>query len=167
VRLVSNRPRFPRAGLWIAGYALALALGCGYRFRAAGAELPGSGPVFVAPFANASVDADAGAWVGTALREELARRGREGGPGSGESIEGEVLGTAFGPSTLGGTYLLTLEVKARFLAGGAVLAEATVRRSEEYLGAVDALESEGRRRLALRRLSREVALELLERWEKG
>src|SRR5256885_16645037 len=95
--------------------ALVLAGGCGYQFANHGQPLPpGAESVFVAPFENRTGDAEAGALVAAAVRDELARRGREGGAGAPARVEGEVTESGFGPSGPGGqTYRLTMEIRAR------------------------------------------------------
>ncbi len=154
-----------RRGATVAAMLLA---GCGYGFTAGGSRLPaGAERVFVAPFENQTTDAEAGALVAAALRQELARRGADGGSAAPARIEGAVLATAFGPSSASGaTYRLTLSVAARLRVGDRVVAEQQVAQGEDYLEAVDALESEGRRRVALRRAAEAAAREIVERFER-
>jgi hypothetical protein len=146
----------------------ALALGaCGYALTSGVSRLPaGAETVSVAPLANRTTDAEAGALVAVALRRELARRGAEGGPGSPALLAGEVEEISAVPSVGAATWRLTLVVRASLSAGGRALGEARVRHSEDYLGGVDALESEGRRRIALRRAADGAARELIERLER-
>ncbi len=148
--------------------ALAAALaGCGYGFSAGAGRLPpGAGKVFVRPLENRTADADAGALVAAALRRELARRGADAGPGAPAELVGEVRSAQATPATPGAAvWRLTLAVSGRLLVGGRAAAEAEVSRSEDYLAGVDPLESEGRRRIALRRAADAVARELVERLE--
>jgi outer membrane lipopolysaccharide assembly protein LptE/RlpB len=148
--------------------ALALALaGCGYSLTAGAGRLPaGAERVLVRPFENRTGDAEAGALLAAAVREELARRGSAGGESAPARIEGTVEQSASGPSTPGSaTYRLTLEVQARLLVGGELVAEQRVRREEDYLGEIDALASEGRRRLALRRAAEAAGRDIVERFE--
>ncbi len=142
--------------------------GCGYAFAAGAGRMPaGAEKVLVRPLANRTPDAEAGALVAAALRDELARRDASGGESAPARIEGTVLeSTAALTSPDGSTWLLTLEVEARLLAGDRVLGEVRVRRQEDYLGEVDALATEGRRRLALRRAAEAAAQEILERLER-
>lgn len=141
--------------------------GCGYGFTAGSARLPkGAEKVFVRPLENRTADAEAGALLAAALRDELARRGAEGGPGAPARIEGAVERSAHAPSSPGSTtWRLALDVEARLLVGGEVVAEQRVHREEDYLGEVDALASEGRRRLALRRAAGSAAREIVDRFE--
>jgi hypothetical protein len=152
------------------GAVLALALaaaGCGYSVAAGAGRLPaGAEKVYVATFANRTTDAEAGALVAGALRDELARRGSSGGPGSAARIEGTVTQVAWIPTTPdGGTWRLTLEVQARLVVEGKVASEQVVRREQDYLSEVDALATEGRRRLAVRQASAAAAREIVERFE--
>lgn len=140
--------------------------GCGYAFTAGAARFPpGAERVLVPPLANQTTDAEAGAFLAASLRDELARRGAGGGPGAAR-LEGTVVRSSTSPATLGGaTWRLSLEVEARLVAGDRILGEVRVRREEDYLGEVDALATEGRRRLALRRASEAAAREIVERLE--
>jgi hypothetical protein len=73
---------------------------------------------------------------------------------------------AASPAAAGaGVWRLTLVVNVRLLGGGRTMAERRVRRSEDYLAGVDPLESEGRRRIALRRAADAAARELIEALE--
>ncbi|HZY02404.1 MAG TPA: LPS assembly lipoprotein LptE [Anaeromyxobacteraceae bacterium] len=127
----------------------------------------GAESVRVGPLANRTTDAEAGALLGAALRDELARRGAAGGDGAPAHLEGTVLeSTASLASPNGSTWRLTLEVEARLLAGERVLGEVHLRRQEDYLGEVDALATEGRRRLALRRAAEAAARQIVERLEQ-
>jgi len=153
----------PRA----AALVLLAAAGCGYSLAAGAGRLPpGAEQIFVPPLENRTADAEVGALVAAALRQELARRGVEGGPAAEARIQGTVLRAAFAPTTPQiASYRLALEVQARLVIGGKVVAEQTVRREQDYLGEEDALASEGRRRLALRRAAADVAREMVERFE--
>ena len=147
---------------------LALAAGgCGYAFTSGASRLPaGAERVHVRPLENRSADAEAGALVASALRRELSRRGADAGPEAPAALEGEVEEIAAAPATAGaGVWRLTLSVKVRLLAGGRTVAERRARRSEDYLAGVDPLESEGRRRIALRRAADGAARELVEALE--
>ncbi len=138
---------------------------CGYGFSAGAGRMPaGAERVFVRPLENRTADAEAGALVAVALRQELARRDAVGGAGAPARIEGAVVGSSFAPSSAN-TYRLSLDVEARLVVGDTVLAEQRAHRVEDYLAAVDALESEGRRRIALRRAAAAIARDLLERFE--
>jgi hypothetical protein len=150
-----------------AALAILALSGCGYRLAARGAPLAGgASSVFVPPLENRSGDAEAGAFVAAALREELARRGAQGDAGAAARLEGAVEDLRYGPSSPNGaTWSLALEVRARLVAPGGPLPEARITRSEEYLVGQDPLETEGRRRLALRRAATAAARELVERFE--
>jgi hypothetical protein len=155
-----------------AGVAAALALvlassGCGYSATAGASRLPpGAEKVFVPSIANRTSDAEAGALVASALREELSRRGAAGGEGAPARIEGTVTRAGASPvTTQSGTWRLVFEVQARLVVDGRESAGVTVRREVDYLGEVDAIATEGRRRLALRRAASEAARDLVERFE--
>ncbi len=149
--------------------ALAAAGGCGYGVGAgsSAARLPeGTGTVFVAPLDNRTADAEAGALVAAALRDELARRGVAGGEGAPSRVEGVVVRSASSPlTTQGGTWRLVFEVQARLVTGGKETARVDVRREVDYLGEVDSIATEGRRRLAVRRAAEDAAREIAERLE--
>jgi hypothetical protein len=101
-----------------------------------------------------------------ALRRELARRDADGDPRARARIEGAVEDSSFGPSSPNGaTWRAGLTVSARLVVDGKVVAEQRARREEDYLAGLDPLESEGRRRLALRRAAEAVAREIVERFE--
>jgi hypothetical protein len=158
-----------RAALAAALVALAAASACGYSVGAGAtsARLPaGSGTVFVAPLDNRTADAEAGALVAAALREELSRRGVSGGEGAPSRIEGAVLRSSSSPlTTQGGSWRLVFEVQARLVTRGQEVARMDVRREVDYLGEVDAIATEGRRRNAIRRAAEEAAQEIVERME--
>jgi outer membrane lipopolysaccharide assembly protein LptE/RlpB len=147
--------------------ASAFATGCGYSATAGSSRLPpGAERVFVPSFANQTADAEAGALVASALREELARRGTAGGEGAAARIEGAVTRASATPvTTQGGTWRLTFEVQARLVVEGKEAAAATVRREVDYLGEVDAIATEGRRRLAVRKAASDAARDIVERFE--
>src|SRR5574337_1182494 len=113
-------------GLPWAALALLLALaGCGYAFTAGAGRMPaGAESVLVRPLANRTPDAEAGALVAAALRQELARRGAAGGEGAPARIEGTILESAASPSSPdGSTWRLALEVEARLLSGERALGQ--------------------------------------------
>ena len=146
---------------------LAAGTGCGYSVAAGTGRMPaGAERVYVAPFANRTTDPEAGAQVAAALREELARRGSGGTADAAARIEGTVTQVAFLPTTPdGGTWRLTLEIQARLLVDGKPVADQSVRREQDYLAEVDALATEGRRRLAVRQAAAAAAREIVDRFE--
>ena len=156
-----------RQGLLATLVALAAGAGCGYAVGSGAARLPGGADrVFVPPLENRTTDAEAGALVSAALRDELARRGAAGNEGAPARIEGVVTRSSSSPlTTQGGTWRLVFEVQARLVVSGQEAAPITVRREVDYLGEVDAIATEGRRRLAVRRAAEEAAREIVERLE--
>ena len=74
-----------------------------------------------------------------------------------------MLRASFGPTTpQASSYRLVLEVRARLAVEGRTAWERTVRREVDALGEVDALATEGRRRVAMLRAADEVAREIVE-----
>jgi hypothetical protein len=123
--------------------------------------------VAVRPLENHTSDVEAGGFVASALRRELARWGADAEADAATArIEGTVDDVTTGAATPDGSIQrLVLACSARLVAGEKVLREARVVREESWLAGRDALESEGRRRLALRRAAEGAARELLERFE--
>ena len=151
----------------VALVALAAGAGCGYTTGSGAARLPsGATQVFVPPLENRTADAEAGALVAAALREELSRRGAAGGEGASSRIEGVVTRSSSSPlTTQSGTWRLVFEVQARLIVSGQEAAQVKVREEVDYLGEVDAIATEGRRRLAIRRAAEAAAREIVERLE--
>lgn len=156
------------ATLRLAAAAAALATAsCGYGLAAGAGRLPpGAQRIFVRPLENRTTDAELGALIAASLRNELARRQADAGPEAPARIEGAVEEASFAASSPNGaTYRLALVVSARLVVDGKLLAEQRARREEDWLAGQDALESEGRRRLAMRRAADGIAREILERFE--
>jgi len=147
--------------------ALTAGMACGYTTGPGAARLPGGATkVFVPPLENRTADAEAGALVAAALREELSRRGAAGGEGASSRIEGVVTRSSSSPlTTQSGTWRLVFEVQARWIVSGQEAAQFKVREEVDYLGEVDAIATEGRRRLAIRRAAEQAAREIVERLE--
>ncbi len=157
------------AGALVSLVALLASLSsCGYSLTAGAERMPpGAQRVFVRPFEARTSDADAGALVASALRQELARRGADAGPEVPARIEGAVEDTSFSLLNVNPpTYRLGLTVTARMVLNGKLLAEQRFGRSEDYLSGLDPLESEGRRHLALRRASEAIARDIIERFQQ-
>ncbi|BDG05901.1 LPS assembly lipoprotein LptE [Anaeromyxobacter oryzae] len=150
-----------RAGAAALAAVVALA-GCGYRFTQRYVAAGGVDRLHVRTFENRSADPELGAAVTAALRDELARRGAAAGADAPAWLEGEVRALEGAPSTAGATTLhVALEVRGRLVVGGETKAERTIRRDGDHLAGADALETEGRRSLELRRLAADAARELL------
>jgi hypothetical protein len=152
--------------------ALVLAAACGYRFTTRYEAQGGARRIHVRTFENLSTEPSLGAAVTGALRDELARRGADAGEGAPAFIDGDVRASAPAPSIAvaggTGTFRIGIEVRARLVVDGAAVVERTVRREADYLAGIggDALESEGRRALALRRAADDAARELLASFER-
>lgn len=146
--------------------ALALA-GCGYGFSQRYVSVGGADRIHVRPFENRSTEPELGAVLTAALRSELARRGSDAGQGASAVLDGEIRATeATLTTTLGATWRIGIEVRARLMAGKAAPVERTIRRETDFLAGADPLETEGRRALALRRVADEAARELLRALER-
>ncbi len=147
--------------------AVLAAAGCGYSVTAGGGRLPqGAEKVYVPVLVNRTSEAEAGSLVAAAMREELARRGASGGEGAPARLDGTVVRCSAVPVNVqSGTWRLTFEVQARLVVDGKTVAEATSRREVDYLGEVDAVATEGRRRLAVRRAASDAARDVVERLE--
>ena len=159
------RPGSRRAALALAA-GLALVGGCGYGFTSGAARMPpGAEKIFVPPFDNRTADSEAGAWLATALRQELARRGANGRAGARARIEGEIDSDGFFPTSVT-TFQLTMAAHARLVVDGKVVSNQAFVRQEDYVAGEDPLETEGRRRLALRRAAEEMARDVVERFER-
>jgi hypothetical protein len=135
----------------------------------------------VRTFENLSTEPELGAALTAALREELARRGADAGEGAAAAIEGDVRATpavplvaatrnpegAFGAAQAGGgAWRIGIDVRARLVEGGAVVAEHAARLEADYVGGGDPLETEGRRAIALRRLAADAARTVLRAFER-
>lgn len=140
---------------------LGLATACGYSFTAAGRLTGGFERVAVEPFANASAEPELAAALSGALRTELAKRGNLAAGTKGPVLSGEVTAGAPVPGAAGGvSWRVAVEVTARLRDGEKLVAERKVRREADYSAGIDALETEGRRAAALRRLAEECARDL-------
>lgn len=156
--------------------AAALALcACGYGFTQRYVARGGAERVHVHTFRNLSSEPELGAAVTAALRSELSRRGAEAGGDAAAAIEGDVRAGEPVPASLAtgaagrdelASWRIGIEVRARLVAGDATVAEHSARRETVYLAGADALETEGRRAVALRRLADEAAREVLRAFER-
>ena len=148
-------------GRLLVGLLLA-ASACGYGFAAGGRLTGGIDRASVRPFENLSTQPELGAVFAAALREELAARGTLATAEGGAVLSGAVSATPASPGAAGGvSWHFTVEVKARLLRGDRVVAERTLRREANYPAGLDALETEGRRAQASRRLAADLARELV------
>jgi hypothetical protein len=160
VRGSTGSPRPVLAVLFLAA-GLAFA-GCGYRFSQRYAAAGGVDRIHVRTFENRSADPALGAAVTAALREELSRRGADGGADAPAWLEGEVRSFEGAPSTPGAqTMHVAIEVRARLVVSGEKRGERTIRRDADQLAGADALETEGRRAVLVRRLAGEAARDVL------
>jgi hypothetical protein len=135
---------------------------CGYQLASTYRVRGGAEHLHVRVFENDSTDPELGAIVTAALREELASRGAWGGPEASAVLEGWVRSSQSVPSTYGAALFgMSVELHGRLSVGGKQVEELTVQRQADHLGGADPLEAEGRRTVALRKLAREAARELL------
>ncbi len=176
-------PRFPPL---LAAAAALLAWACGYRFSAAGGPLPGGvRSIDVPVLKNRTTEPDLPAWLTGDLRREIVRAGHGGGEESDarlsgviESVGGMPLVLKAGPIVPGGSaapgqplvpwnpglYQVSATVTVQLWRGGELLAQLDhVTETDSYLPADDLATNEANRRLALRRLSRTLAREIVER----
>lgn len=142
--------------------ALVLSAACGYSFTAAGPLTGGIQAVAVRPFENRSAEPELGAALTAAVREELAARGLLAHADVRAALTGEVAAGAPVPAVPGGVgWRISIDVRARLVEGDRVVVERTLRRETSYAAGLDALETEGRRALALRKLAADCARELV------
>ena len=142
-------------------------LGCGYAFTHGGTLPAGAKTLNVAPVKNRTALAEAGGLFEGALRDELQARGQLA-KGDAPAAELELLTLRSLPSALGAAgaiaFRLDADVRLRVAAvSGAPIYEDAAQLGEDYLAGEDVLETEANRRAALRRLSRALSRELLER----
>ena len=142
-------------------------LGCGYRVARPG-EVPKGQDIRVAAFQNYTAQVEAGGLFATALREELAARGRLAPESaSGPELTGELISVASTPSALGAqgaaAFTVAATLRIRLRDGSGVVYEDQVGFGEDYLAGIDVLGTEANRRAALRRLARAISRELLDR----
>jgi hypothetical protein len=166
------------------GIGLALACGCGYRFTAGGGSLPkGVRSVYVPVLGNRTTEAGLEALLTEELRSELEKSGHGGSPSSEARLEGVIesvgavpLALKSAPPTTGGAlvpynpglYQVSFAVTVKLLRGAELLAEIDhLALSEPYLPADDLATNEANRRLALRRLAKSTAKELVDRLTAG
>ncbi|SRR5712692_11924364 len=150
---------------------LLLLSGCGYRFTAGGAGLPGGIREVYAPiFVNKTPEPGLEAIFTQAMREQLIRAGVAGSSHSDAQLMGEVQSVSGAPTILtsGGTlasYRLFAQIGVRLRNNGADVPNAAVvvAGQEDYLPGKNILESEANRTAALRRLSESLARDAYDR----
>ncbi len=151
--------------------AVALALsGCGYRVTAPNAALPaGLRAVQVPLFVNRTAEANAELTFTAALREQLERAGRLGGPEADGRLEGTLLSLSGGPFLTAPTlprqpaYRLTAVVALSLKKGDQVVSAVTVSGAEEFVSGADVLLTESNREASIARLAATLMREGLER----
>ncbi|MHB8420276.1 MAG: LPS assembly lipoprotein LptE [Myxococcales bacterium] len=164
--------------------ALALVLvACGYRFSAAGGPLPkGVVSVQVPNFRNRTPEAGFEALLTHELREELERTGHGAGRTADAELDGVVESITSVPLALKvaqglgaaadaglaaqnpGLYQVAMSVSVKLMRGAELLAQVDhLQLAEPYLPADDLATNEANRRLALRRLARALAKEIVVR----
>ncbi|MHB1844312.1 MAG: LPS assembly lipoprotein LptE [Deltaproteobacteria bacterium] len=171
---------------------LALAA-CGYRFAADGGPLPKRvRGVDVPTLKNETTELDVSAWLTQALRRELERSGHGGGPGAEARLEGTIetvsgspLALKTGPTLLPdgrpiqgpmgqtilgpanpGLYSAQVTVTVKLWRGAELLSELDhFQLQEPYLPSDDLPTMDANRRLALRRLAKNLGREIVARLE--
>lgn len=153
-----------------------VASGCGYRFTAGGAPLPGGIRSVCAPvFTNQTAEPGLELLFTQALRERLVRAGVQGRGACEAQIQGELLSLQGGPTIVTPgqvlvSYRLQGTASLRLMKEGQVVSEAQVTGSEDYLPAGtlgDVLQMEASRQAALRRLVEAMARDGYERLASG
>jgi hypothetical protein len=145
------------------------ASGCGYSFTHGGRLPRGAESLRVAAVDNRTAQAEAGGIVGGALRDELSARGQLSAEGAAAPVaELQLVALRSATSALSGSgafaFRLDAEVRLRVrAASGEPIYEDQALLGEDYLAGEDVVETEANRRAALRRLSRALARELVER----
>lgn len=154
----------PRLAAVLCAAALAAA-GCGYALSTRWTGRGGVERVEVAELENRSTEPGLGAALTGALRSGFARRGAAG-PGDAR-LTGEIRsGSSVPSSTDARSWRIAVEARVKLTRGAEVVAEQTFRREADYVAGADAVEAEGRRALALRRLADELAGEILAALER-
>jgi outer membrane lipopolysaccharide assembly protein LptE/RlpB len=159
-----------RTWAWV--LALAVLSGCGYRFTARTASLPGGlRSARVGMLQNNTAEPNAEGLLTQALGEQLALAAMLGDEGVEAVLTGVVVAVSntTGLSSRGDapTYRLTITVQLNVEKGGAVIAATTVTESEEYVSGADALLTEANRAAALRRVVEVVARSATEQLSSG
>ena len=152
-------------------FALVLS-GCGYRFTAGGADLPGGVQKVCAPiFVNRTAEPGLEVPFTESLRGHLIRAGRLS-KSCDATITGEVLNVWGGPTVFTqrgvlASYRIFATVHVRLFQQDKLVAEAQVAGFEDYLPAaevnLDVLQVEANRQAALRRLSETLARDAYDR----
>jgi hypothetical protein len=165
------------------GAAVLIGCACGYRFSAAGGPLPkGVQSVYVPVFRNRTTEAGLESLLTEELRADLEKAGHGGSPSSEARLEGVIEGVGAIPLALKsaplptsggggglapynpGLYQVSFAVTVKLMRGTELLAEIDhLSLNEPYLPADDLATNEANRRLALRRLARSMARELVDR----
>jgi hypothetical protein len=138
------------------------AAGCGYaKVRRASPH----GGVRVAAVRNDTAQAEAGGFLATELRSELAGRGWLSSDGSSApELQARIVALISVPTTAGAEGAAAYRINADLRVKIADY-EDVVQGGEDYLGGVDVLGTEANRRAALRRLFRTLAREAVERYD--
>lgn len=152
--------------------AAMVSLGCGYRFTAGGAPLPGGVKSVCAPvYLNRTAEAGLELAFTDALRRHLVRVGKLDSACEGK-ITGELVNVWAGPTVFTNygalaSYRIYAHVILRLHQGEKLLGEANVVGWEDYLPALetrqDVLAVESNRQAALRRLSDSLARDAYEK----
>jgi hypothetical protein len=147
---------------------LVAAVGCGYSFSQGGRLPRDAKALAVLPVNNKTAEAEAGGAFGGALRDELVARGQLAESADVPVVQLDLMALKSAPSALSGAgafaFRLDCDVRVHVRSSaGEPLFEDQVVLGEDYLGGEDVVETEADRRSALRRLSRAVAREVLDR----
>lgn len=164
-------PVLPGQNGWLLIPLLLLA-GCGYRFTAPNASLPGNVRAAHVPFfTNRTAEPGAEMAFTQAARDQLERAGRLGGPDAEGVLEGTILSVNSGPFLQAPTlprqpvFRMSATVSLTLKKAGVVVGSATASVSEEFPSGADVLLTESNRAAALRRIADAVVREGLERMQ--
>ena len=166
-------PQGPRGGKGcLSLLCLLLVAGCGYRFTAPNASLPGGIKTARVPiFINRTAEPGAEFAFTQAARDQLDRAGRLGGADAEAVLEGTILGVSSGPFLQAPSlprqpvFRMSATLSMTLTKAGAAVGATTVSVTEEFPSGADVLLTESNRAAALRRIADAAVREAFERMQ--